>query len=474
MPRSPDTSQVLFRHEYEHELETWLRRRFALLCLAYGSLALIDLTFRTLRLIADGNPDQPGRVMAGVIAAALAAVSVLIVGVFFVRGRRDETRDDLLSTVSWMILAMGTASLTTRFVGEALDQPYDFGSITSIFFWHFTACLFLPWTPRDSLRPILPLLAIWSVHMLFLENHVTALNRILAVMFSPGVVLPGLLIAGWRLRRHSRTFRSIMLGHHYRTMRRELSRARTIHESMFPDEYDDGFVRVKYTYQPMLELGGDFLHIHVGPEGFVHLTLLDVTGHGLAAALTVNRIYGELERIRGETSRAKPGEVLALLNRYIRLTMVRHNIYATAITMTLDPYAGELSWASGGHPPALLRGANGVVRQLSSTALMLGAVGDDDFESNEQTLELAPGDVIVTYTDGAIEARDRAGRFFGIDRLRDLLHSRPAPGNWPQYIASSVDRHKVGRAEDDVLVASLTFVAVRPQRLAAKPAMSRS
>ncbi len=57
--------------------------------------------------------------------------------------------------------------------------------------------------------------------------------------------------------------------------------------------------------------------------------------------------------------------------------------------------------------------------------------------------------------------------------LRDLLHSRPAPGNWPQYIASSVDRHKVGRAEDDVLVASLTFAAVRPQRLIAKPAMSR-
>ena len=474
MPRSPDTSQVLFRHEYEHELETWLRRRFALLCLAYGSLALIDLTFRTLRLIAGGNPDQPGRVTAGVTGAVLAAVSILIVGVFFVRGRRDETRDDLLSTVSWMIVAMGIAALTTRFVGEALNQPYDFGSITSIFFWHFTACLFLPWTPRDSLRPILPLLAIWSVHMLFLENHVTTLNRILAVMFSPGVVLPGLLIAGWRLRRHSRSFRSVMLGHHYRSMRRELSRARTIHESMFPDEYDDGFVCFKYTYQPMLELGGDFLHIHVGPEGFVHLTLLDVTGHGLAAALTVNRIFGELERIRGEASRARPGEVLALLNRYICLTMVSHNIYATAITMTLDPYAGELCWASGGHPPALLRGANGVVRQLSSTAVMLGAVGDDDFESDEQTLELTPGDVIVSYTDGAIEARNRAGQLFGIDRLRDLLQSSPAPGNWPQYIASSVDRHKVGRAEDDVLVASLTFAAIRPQRLIAKPAMSGS
>ena len=467
----PDTGQVMFRHEYEHALETWLRRRFAWLCAAYFALGAFMLVFRTVALFAAARVDgTPGLTAAMFVATGLAAVSLSIVVVFYLRGRRDENRDDLVRTVSWMIVALGTASLTTRFVGEDLGLE----TITAIFFWHFTACLFLPWTPRDSLRPILPLLFVWAVYMIVIETAGSPLNRILSVMFSPGVLMPGLLIAGWRLRRHSREFRSVMLGRHYRTLRQEFSRARKIHESIFPAEYDDGFVRFQYTYEPMRELGGDFLHITVGPEGLVHLTVLDVTGHGLAAALTVNRLYGELERIRGETPKASPGEVMKLLNRYIYLTMAKHNIYATGITITLDPYAGEARWASGGHPPAMLRGVNGVVSYLSSTAVMLGAVDDDQFNADEQSIELSPGDVIVSYTDGAIEARDRVGRQFGIDRLKALLHSRPAPGNWPQYIASSVDRHKVGRAEDDVLVAALTFAAVRPQRQTAKPAMARS
>ena len=221
-----------------------------------------------------------------------------------------------------------------------------------------------------------------------------------------------------------------------------------------------------------LELGGDFLHVHVGPEGLVHLTLIDVTGHGLAAALTVNRLYGELERIRGEGPRSEPGDVLTLLNRYVYLTMARHNIYATAVALTLDPYLGEVRWASAGHPPAMLRGINGVVRHLGSTAMVLGALDDDDFEAAEQRLELSPGDVIVAYTDGAIEARDRRGHQFGIDRLGDLLHSRPAPSNWPQFISSSVDQHTIGRVEDDVLVAALTYAALRPQQQVARPAVS--
>ncbi len=468
----PDTGQVMFRSEYEHELETWLRRRFAYLCLAYFALGAVMLVFRTVALIAAARAvSQPGPTAAAAmfVATGLAAVSLGIVVVFYLRGRRDESRDDLLRTVSWMIVALGTASLTTRFVGQSLGLE----TITAIFFWHFTACLFLPWTPRDSLRPIAPLLFVWVVYMFTLEAAISPLNRALSVIFSPGVLLPGLMFAGWRLRRHSREFRSVMLGRHYRSMRQEFSRARTIHESMFPAEYDDGFVRFQYTYEPMRELGGDFLHIHVGAEGMVHMTVLDVTGHGLAAALTVNRLYGELERIRAETPKTTPGEVMTLLNRYIYLTMSDHNIYATGIAIRLDPYGGEVRWASGGHPPAMLRGVNGVVSYLSSTALMLGAVDDDQFEAAEQRLDLAPGDVIVAYTDGAIEARDRVGHQFGLDRLKDLLHSRPAPGNWPQYIASSVDRHKVGRAEDDVLVAALTFAAVRPQRQAAKPAMAR-
>ncbi len=464
-----DTSQVLFRHEYESELETWLRRRFAWLCGLTLAIAFLRLAWKVATLLSLEGPAFTGWLTVVTVAEGLA--SLAIAGVFYLHRDRHATREELLGAASQLIVALGVVSLASRFVSEWLGYPFSSSVIASIFFWHFGACLLLPWTPRDSLRPIVPLLAVWVAHTLLLQQDPIVV-RVLAVMFSPGILLPGLIISAWRLRRHGRQFRSTMLGRHVRDLRQELTRARRIHEGLFPREFDDGHVRFQYTYQPMRELGGDFLHAGAGPDGRTHLMLLDVTGHGLAAALTVNRIYGEMERIRAENPHASPGEVLVLLNRYIALTMVKHNIFATAVCLTLDPGKGELRWASAGHPPVLLRGANGVIRQMDSTTLLLGALGEDEFDAGEQSLELSPGDVIIAYTDGAIEARDRQGTRFGIPKLHDLLQGKPAPGNWPQFIWSSVERHKAGKSEDDVLVAALTFAAPRPQPQVARPAMA--
>lgn len=469
---SPDTSQVLFRHEYEHELEGWLRRRFKYLCVTYLIIGALDLGSKALWFASEVTG-------GGALAAVVTGIGTLallgIVAYFlFIKRPAAATRSELLAAAARMILLLGATSLLGTFALRLVIPQVPSTALLPLFFWHLTACLFLPWTARESLRPIVPLLTVWVVYTLVVARDASLAFRILSVIFSPGILIPGLMICEWRLRRHSRRFRWAMLGKHFKTLRQEFTRARTIHESLFPPEYDDGFLRFQYAYEPMRELGGDFVHLHVGPKGLMHMTLLDVTGHGLAAALTVNRIYGELERIRAESPRARPGEVLTLLNRYIYLTMVSHNIYATALALTLDPYVGELRWSSAGHPPAFLRGANGVVRELSATTLVLGALGENEFEANEQNTELSPDDVLVAYTDGAFEARDRSGRQFGLDHLRQLLRRQPPPANWPQFICNRVAQHKFGRAQDDVLVTALTFAAFRPQPLSAQPALATS
>jgi serine phosphatase RsbU (regulator of sigma subunit) len=201
----------------------------------------------------------------------------------------------------------------------------------------------------------------------------------------------------------------------------------------------------------------------VGEDGIVHLTLIDVTGHGLPAALTINRLYGELERIRAENPEAEPGEVLTLLNRYINLTLMKHNIFATAACLAIDPYQGTLRYANAGHPPAFLRGANGVVRELNATAVLLGALSPAEFSADQRSVELAPGDILIIYTDGAFEARDRLGRSLGLKNLQQLMQQNPPPRNWPQFITSTVEKHHAGRADDDILVAAVTFLLPRPQ-----------
>ena len=471
MTKSPDTSQVLFPREYEHELETWLRVRFGYLCVTYLIIGGLDLGSKALWFASEVTGG--GALVAAVTGIGTLALLGIVAYFLFIKRPAAATRSELLAAAARMILLLGTTSLLGTFALRLITPQVPSTALLPLFFWHFTACLFLPWTSRESLRPILPLLAIWAGYTLF-RGSGDLWERLLVVVFSPGILIPGLLICGWRLRRHSRRFRSTMLGRHFRTLRQEFTRARGIHEAMFPAEYDDGYVKFQYTYVPMRELGGDFLHMHIGAEGVVHLTVIDVTGHGLAAALTVNRLYGELERIRGETPRATPAEVLQLLNRYINLTMARHNIYATAIILRLDPYVGEVRWASAGHPPAFLRGINGVVRQLPATGVVLGALTDEEFEAPDKSMELVPGDVIVAYTDGAFEARDRMGRQLGLDSLRDILHGQPSPKNWPQFICSHVDKHKAGRAEDDVLVTALTFVSTRLETKSATAAVARS
>lgn len=467
-----DANQTMFKGEYALELETWLRRRFRLVCIWYIVLGAIIFIIRMLMIGASN--DAHGRI-AALIITVLAAGASLTAPTYFLMARRwkDATRPQLLSAATRLILILGGISLLKALVIQWFRPETEY-FLLPLFFWHFIACLFLPWTARESLRAILPLMAAWVIIVLVFRTDTSLTGRIVTVAFGQTVLIPGLAICVVRLRSHSERFRTRMVGKHFLTMRQEFAKARNIHESMFPAPYDDGFVRFEYTYTPMRELGGDYVHLHIGAEGLVHLTLLDVTGHGLAAALTVNRLFGELERIRAESPLAEPGEVLSLLNRYINLTMVKHNIFVTALAVTLDPYLGKLHWANAGHPPAFLRGANGVVTQFASTTVLLGALDAREFAPDQKTMELAPGDVLIIYTDGAFEARDRLGHSLGLAAIKDLMHSQPPPRNWPQFIVSAVERHNAGRADDDILVAALTFLAPRRESVQTRRAVVRS
>ena len=208
------------------------------------------------------------------------------------------------------------------------------------------------------------------------------------------------------------------------------------------------------------------------------MVLVDVTGHGIAAALTVNRLYGELERVYAENSAICPREVLRLLNRYIHLTMAKHSVYATAIAMTINPKGGEggdsIQYASAGHPPAFLRGVDGTIQELESTAFVLGVCAHEDFDAELRTLRFGPGDAIIAYTDGASEARDERGRMLGTTGMRSILAGAPVHlsqlagrslgnrpldnlcGSWCRTVLSSVETYRHGPPDDDTLVVEIT------------------
>ncbi|MCZ6835602.1 MAG: SpoIIE family protein phosphatase [Planctomycetota bacterium] len=388
-----------------------------------------------------------------------AAAMLTIVYFLAIQRKRLTTYKQVIDNASLMIVLIGALMLASRLVLQSVFPTMAAWGIMDLMIVHLAACLILPWSPKESVIPFIPLLLVWAMVVLIPDvGEWEIFDRVVVVIMSPIILAPGALITSWRRKRSQEDLERIMLGEQVRSIGGELSRARIVHDAMFPKPYDDGHVCFEFEYVPIHEIGGDYVHFHrCRISGRIYLTLLDVAGHGLAAALTVNRLFGELERIRAEDPNAGPSEVMALLNRYINLTMARHNLYATGACFMLDPSNGTLHWVNAGHPPSLLRRADGRVFDMKGTTMLLGAQTYAEFDPNMQTITLSPGDVVIAYTDGAFEARDDRGKRFGIDRLRETLLFDPPPRCWTRFISTAVEKHHGGNAEDDVLIASLAL-----------------
>src|SRR5688572_6437437 len=205
-------SQTLFRGEYELELESWLRRRFRGVCICYMIVSVAVLATRTFGLMKSPS-------VTVLVLTWIAGIATFAIPLHFLRSRHwsSATRDQLLRAASAIILLLGAISLVKGYTLEFVSPLHRTEFIVPLFFWHFIACLFLPWKPRESLRPVLPLLAIWAVGVMLHFNE-GWWSRITSVVLSPIILLPGIAVCAVRLHWHSENFRSRMLGKHFLTM----------------------------------------------------------------------------------------------------------------------------------------------------------------------------------------------------------------------------------------------------------------
>ena len=348
-----------------------------------------------------------------------------------------------------------------------------FGALGGMFISHLLACLFLPLTPRESFAPLAPLLAL-SVGLSAVYWPGAGWFGLLVTLAALTGV-PGAAVCYWRQGRFRERFHNKALRRRYGEMKQELTDARRIHEALFAKPVLEGAVRMDFRYEPMRQIGGDYLFARFspsarGPRPVLSVVLMDVTGHGIPAALTVNRLHGELERLYAERPDAGPGDILQSLNRYVHLTLASHSVYVTALCVRVDPnpgpdpsasgrvLPGAIDWASGGHPPAFLRGVDGTIHMLDSTAFVLGACHGDDFQHGQRIEPFGPGDRLILYTDGAIEARNREGRMLRIEGfLRIVSGLKPAEGaSLAPEILRAVEHFRFGPPADDTLVVEIS------------------
>ena len=231
--------------------------------------------------------------------------------------------------------------------------------------------------------------------------------------------------------------------------RREHQIAQTL-QSVFLPPYLPQLPGVHFqaVYRPALretELGGDWYDAFVLGDGRIAVSIGDVAGHGIDAAIAMVRLR---ETLRAVTSlvHSDPDSILQTADRAFIGT--HPDIIATALFGLYDPVSRRLVYASAGHPPpALVR--DGVASFLPCEAgLPLGVEAESTFTTAEVILE--PGDVLVLYTDGLVEV-DR-DLFAGERRFTDVLARHALDG------VQIVNETLGGAQRDDVALLTLSVL----------------
>ncbi len=167
-------------------------------------------------------------------------------------------------------------------------------------------------------------------------------------------------------------------------------------------------------------VGGDFYDVFADGAGGWYMLLGDASGIGPEAAGLAG-VARYTARALAESAEG-PGEMLAHLNRAL-LRAAPEDRFCTAVLAHLHPVARgalEIRLTAAGHPSPLLQRADGTVKQaMSSTGLVLGILPDASI--GEAALVLGPGDALVCYTDGVVEAHAQDGAQFGEVRLARVL-----------------------------------------------------
>jgi serine phosphatase RsbU (regulator of sigma subunit) len=183
-------------------------------------------------------------------------------------------------------------------------------------------------------------------------------------------------------------------------------------------------LRFSHVYLPASLIGGDFFFIARVSDSCAGIFICDVMGHGVRSALITSMLRALIEGLGSEA--ADPGQLMTRLNSELTSILKQTGtvLFITAVYCTLDSETGRLRFSRGGHPhPLLIRSEKKQIEVLSGQSdrggPALGLLPGAHY--NTTATSLSPGDRILLFTDGLIEAEDSGDRQFGMDGLTTSL-----------------------------------------------------
>ena len=224
-------------------------------------------------------------------------------------------------------------------------------------------------------------------------------------------------------------------------------------------------------FQAARHVAGDFYDVFtLGQQKKVGLVIADVCDKGVGAALFMAlfrsfiRVLsgkalsdGHLEVSNPTTDPAKILQKTILsINNYISITHEKAGMFATIFYAILDPANDTLTYINGGHEPPIIIDKDGIKSKLDPTGPAVGLYPDLKFKAH--SIKLERGDILLVYTDGVIDARDKTGEAFTKNRLQDLVGGASLSAeDLIHKIKTQINDHILGEIQFD----DITLLALR-------------
>lgn len=234
----------------------------------------------------------------------------------------------------------------------------------------------------------------------------------------------------------------------------EMKQAAEIQERLIPSSYlNPRCYNIETYYCPARQVGGDYFDVIELQGDSCLVVIADVSGKGYAAALMMSNIQAMVKTLANLNCTIE--EMVRLINKSITDNSVRGK-FVTIVFMVLDPNKNSIRYINCGHNSPMIL-SNGNIIELDGGGPVLGVVDNVEYEVVEQPFN--PGDVLLAYTDGLSELRDKNNKQLGKQNIIDQLKTGHdlKPVDIKQLLLARILEH----SEDMEMSDDLSFVCVQ-------------
>lgn len=232
------------------------------------------------------------------------------------------------------------------------------------------------------------------------------------------------------------------------TIESENTLALSIQKNLLPQKNPEvsGY-RIYSIWEPTKVVSGDYYDFINLPDNKIGISLADVCGHGFPAALLISNVQATF-RIIAEHNHS-PQEVCNHLN-LILFDYLMPEKFTSFFYGVLDPEKKEFTYSNAGHPPPIVLRNNGIIEHLAEGGILLGVDPNNFYK--QSTVKLQEGDIVLFFTDGIVETRNKNDEEFGETRFIEFCKKnlQMPEKDFKEEILTTLNKYSNYNIDDDI------------------------